>query len=31
MRPDGRHFTPKAATIEAEWLLPQLARLIGRT
>jgi peptidoglycan/LPS O-acetylase OafA/YrhL len=30
MRPDGRHFSPKAATIEAQWLLPQLARLIGR-
>jgi hypothetical protein len=28
MRPDGRHFTPKAAAIEAQWLVPQLARLI---
>jgi lysophospholipase L1-like esterase len=24
MRPDGRHFTPTAATIEAEWLLPKV-------
>jgi lysophospholipase L1-like esterase len=27
MRPDGRHFSPKAAAIEAQWLLPQLAAL----
>jgi peptidoglycan/LPS O-acetylase OafA/YrhL len=24
MRPDGRHFTPKAATIEAQWALPRI-------
>jgi peptidoglycan/LPS O-acetylase OafA/YrhL len=28
MRPDGRHFTPQAATIEAQWLMPQLAALV---
>jgi lysophospholipase L1-like esterase len=26
MRPDGRHFTPTAATVAAEWLMPQLIR-----
>jgi peptidoglycan/LPS O-acetylase OafA/YrhL len=30
MRPDGRHFTPQAAATEAQWLVPQLARLIAR-
>jgi hypothetical protein len=30
MRPDGRHFTPQAAAIEAQWLVPQLAQLVGR-
>jgi len=30
MRPDGRHFTPKAAAIEAEWLVPRLAALVPR-
>jgi hypothetical protein len=24
MRPDGRHFTPTAATIQANWLMPQI-------
>jgi len=24
MRPDGRHFTPTAAAVQAEWLLPQI-------
>ncbi len=24
LRPDGRHFTPTAASIEARWLMPQL-------
>ena len=24
LRPDGRHFTPAAASIEAQWLLPKL-------
>jgi hypothetical protein len=24
LRPDGRHFTPKAASIEAHWLMPQI-------
>jgi peptidoglycan/LPS O-acetylase OafA/YrhL len=24
MRPDGRHFTPTAAAIEAHWLVPQI-------
>jgi lysophospholipase L1-like esterase len=24
MRPDGRHFTPAAASVAAEWLMPQL-------
>ncbi|MDT5001279.1 MAG: hypothetical protein QOK12_3384, partial [Mycobacterium sp.] len=24
LRPDGRHFTPKAAAIEAHWLMPQI-------
>jgi hypothetical protein len=24
MRPDGRHFTPTAAAIEARWLMPQI-------
>lgn len=24
MRPDGRHFTPAAASIEAKWLMPQI-------
>jgi len=26
LRPDGRHFTPEAAAIEAHWLLPKLVR-----
>ncbi|MDQ6697800.1 MAG: acyltransferase [Actinomycetota bacterium] len=26
LRPDGRHFTPEAAAIEARWLLPKLVR-----
>jgi peptidoglycan/LPS O-acetylase OafA/YrhL len=30
MRPDGRHFTPTAAAIEAKWLLPQLDALARR-
>ena len=25
LRPDGRHFTPAAASIEAQWLMPKLA------
>ena len=24
LRPDGRHFTPTAAAIEAQWLMPQI-------
>jgi len=24
LRPDGRHFTPTAASIEAQWLLPEI-------
>ena len=24
LRPDGRHFTPAAASIEAQWLMPKL-------
>jgi hypothetical protein len=24
LRPDGRHFTPAAASIEAEWLMPKI-------
>lgn len=24
LRPDGRHFTPEAAAIEAHWLLPKV-------
>ncbi|MDQ1481068.1 MAG: hypothetical protein QOI44_1929 [Actinomycetota bacterium] len=27
LRPDGRHFTPKAASIEAHWLMPQIVPL----
>jgi peptidoglycan/LPS O-acetylase OafA/YrhL/lysophospholipase L1-like esterase len=29
MRPDGRHFTPTAASIEARWLLPQIVAAAG--
>jgi hypothetical protein len=28
LRPDGRHFTPKAAAIEAHWLLPQIVPFV---
>jgi hypothetical protein len=28
MRPDGRHFTPTAASIEARWLLPQIVATV---
>jgi hypothetical protein len=24
LRPDGRHFTPTAASIEAQWLMPKI-------
>jgi hypothetical protein len=30
MRPDGRHFTPTAAAIQARWLLPQLVAIAKR-
>ena len=30
MRPDGRHFTPAAAAIEARWLLPQIVATVHR-
>jgi peptidoglycan/LPS O-acetylase OafA/YrhL len=30
MRPDGRHFTPTAATIEAHWILPQLVAAVRK-
>jgi hypothetical protein len=26
LRPDGRHFTPEAAAIEAHWLMPKLVK-----
>jgi hypothetical protein len=29
MRPDGRHFSPTAAAIAAQWLLPQMVA-VGR-
>jgi hypothetical protein len=28
MRPDGRHFTPTAAALEARWLLPQIVATV---
>jgi peptidoglycan/LPS O-acetylase OafA/YrhL len=28
MRPDGRHFSPKAAAIEAQWFVAQLAAIV---
>ncbi len=30
LRPDGRHFTPAAASIEAQWLMPKIVALAGR-
>jgi peptidoglycan/LPS O-acetylase OafA/YrhL len=30
MRPDGRHFTPAAAAIEAHWLLPQIVAAVRK-
>src|SRR5262249_15078911 len=30
MRPDGRHFSPTAATIEARWLFPSLVQVAGK-
>jgi len=30
LRPDGRHFTPTAASIEARWLMPQLVAVASR-
>jgi len=30
MRPDGRHFTPAAAAIEAQWLLPQVVTAVRK-
>ena len=28
LRPDGRHFTPKAAAIEARWLMPEIVPVV---
>ncbi len=28
LRPDGRHFTPTAAAIEADWLMPQIVPVV---
>ena len=28
MRPDGRHFTPTAAAIEAQWLMPKIVAAV---
>jgi hypothetical protein len=30
MRPDGRHFTPTAAAIAGQWLLPSIVASAGR-
>ena len=30
MRPDGRHFTPTAATIEARWMMPRIVEAARR-
>jgi hypothetical protein len=30
MRPDGRHFTPTAATIEAKWMMPAIIEAARR-
>jgi peptidoglycan/LPS O-acetylase OafA/YrhL len=30
LRPDGRHFTPAAASIEARWLMPQLVAIANK-
>jgi hypothetical protein len=30
MRPDGRHFTPTAAAVESQWLLPQIVAVVGK-
>jgi peptidoglycan/LPS O-acetylase OafA/YrhL len=30
MRPDGRHFTPKASVLQAHWLFPQLVDALPR-
>ena len=30
MRPDGRHFTPAAAAIEAQWLLPRVVTAVTK-
>lgn len=29
MRPDGRHFTPTAAAIQARWLMPQIVATVA--
>jgi lysophospholipase L1-like esterase len=28
LRPDGRHFTPAAASIEAQWLMPRIVAAV---
>ena len=30
IRPDGRHFTPAAAAIESQWLLPQVVTAVPK-